>query len=511
MKSARVMVVEDEALVGMQIKEGLETRGYAVPVVALSGEEALEKLADTEPDLVVMDIRLRGGMNGVEAARRIRQTFDIPIIYLTAYSDDETLKQAQATEPYGFVLKPYDERALHAAVQMALFKAERKRETEERERWIASVPDNIHDALIVSDAKGTIKFLNPAAEALLHIDRKDVIDRRLPEILSLKNPLTRQRIPFPVSGPLVEGRSSKQGDSLLIAAGGREKQVECSISPLRDAANTLFGLIFVFRDLTEERRAFDLVPKEMEEIARMRRRLLPPRDEVLDGTKFTWLFHPSSVAAGDVINWFRLDGTRVGFYALDVLGHGIVPTLFSMTLHRYLCPDMEQEGLLLKRTGGGQEVRDPMEVVQELQRRLYQRDQGNPVFTMVYGIVDGEAEEILLVRAGFPYPILQSAAGELKMVRNEGFAVGLFPDAAVTEERIPFRRQDRLILCSDGMVDCASGDGTFFSLSRVVEVLARERRSTLKAVADALERDLVAWRGSERFDDDVTAVLLERQ
>lgn len=502
------MVVEDEALVGLQIKEGLVTRGYRVPVVALSGEEALAKLKDTEPDLVVMDIQL-GGMNGVEAARRIRRIFDIPIVYLTAYSDDETLRQAQATEPYGFVLKPFDDRALHAAIQMALYKAGRKKEKEDRERWVSSVPANMHDALVVTDAKGIVKFLNPAAEELLKIDMASACDRRLPEIVELKDPGTRETLPFPVTGPLVEGRSCTQGSPLLLAAGGREKQAECGVSPLRDGEGTLFGLIFVFRDRTEERRAFEAVPREMEEIARMRRRLLPPRGESIHGATFTWLFHPCGLAAGDVINWFRLDATHAGFYALDVLGHGIVPTLFSMTLHRFLSPDPDQEGILRTRGNGTPGLRSPVEVVQELQRRLYGQDQGNPVFTMVYGIWDAEAEEVRLVRAGFPYPVFQTADGILRMVRGEGYAVGLFPDAA-KEERIPFRKNDRMILCSDGLVDCANPDGTFFSLSRVVDVMARERAAPLQSLADALERDLAAWRGRDRFDDDVSAVLMER-
>ncbi|MCX7039723.1 MAG: response regulator, partial [Spirochaetes bacterium] len=122
MSKARIMVVEDEGVVALQIKEALEGMGYQVPGIALTGEEAVAKVLDMEPDLVLMDIQLKGGLNGVEAAGRIRARLDVPIVYLTAFSDEETLEQAQLTEPYGYVLKPFEERSLHAIIQMSLAK-----------------------------------------------------------------------------------------------------------------------------------------------------------------------------------------------------------------------------------------------------------------------------------------------------------------------------------------------------------------------------------------------------
>ncbi len=100
MAKARIMVVEDEGVVAMQVAETLKGLGYEVPVIAMTGEEAVAKLLETEPDLVLMDIHLRGGVSGIEAAHRIRQRLDVPIVYLTAFSDSETLEQAQLTERY---------------------------------------------------------------------------------------------------------------------------------------------------------------------------------------------------------------------------------------------------------------------------------------------------------------------------------------------------------------------------------------------------------------------------
>ena len=135
MSKPRIMIVEDEGVVALQIRDSLESLGYAVPVVAMSGEEAVEKLMDTEPDLILMDVKLPGGLSGIEAARRIRLRLDVPIIYLTAFSDDETLALAKATDPYGYVLKPFDEKSLHAIIEVSLAKHRRVREERESGWW----------------------------------------------------------------------------------------------------------------------------------------------------------------------------------------------------------------------------------------------------------------------------------------------------------------------------------------------------------------------------------------
>ena len=128
MPEIHVLVVEDESIVALDIQNMLGSLGYEVPVVVSSGEAAIEKAAETHPDLVLMDIRLKGDMDGIEAAEQIRGRFNIPVVYLTAYADDETLQRAKITEPYGYILKPFGERELHTAIEIALHKHKLERE-----------------------------------------------------------------------------------------------------------------------------------------------------------------------------------------------------------------------------------------------------------------------------------------------------------------------------------------------------------------------------------------------
>ncbi|MBD2067633.1 response regulator [Leptolyngbya sp. FACHB-671] len=120
MVAERILVVEDERVVARDIEKRLKKLGYIVPASVASGEAAVEKVAELRPDLVLMDIRLKGQMDGVEAAEQIRSDFDTPVIYLTAYADDATLQRAKATEPFGYIVKPFDERDLQVAIEVAL-------------------------------------------------------------------------------------------------------------------------------------------------------------------------------------------------------------------------------------------------------------------------------------------------------------------------------------------------------------------------------------------------------
>jgi len=126
MENAKILVVEDENVVALEIKKRLTRLGYVVPSVAASGKEAINKARGFLPDLVLMDIRLKGEMDGIEAAQEIRTDLGIPVIYLTAHSDDETLKRAKQTEPYGYVLKPFEEEDLRAVIEMALYRYQKE-------------------------------------------------------------------------------------------------------------------------------------------------------------------------------------------------------------------------------------------------------------------------------------------------------------------------------------------------------------------------------------------------
>ncbi len=145
MTSPAIFIVEDEALIAMELEGRLEQLDYRVCGHVGSGEEAVSKVADIHPDLVLMDINLAGAMNGIEAAEQIRQHYDIPVVFLSAFSHNDLLQQAAHAEPYGYLLKPFEERTLHATITMALHRHQKERERTELTRELQHILFQIRD------------------------------------------------------------------------------------------------------------------------------------------------------------------------------------------------------------------------------------------------------------------------------------------------------------------------------------------------------------------------------
>ncbi len=159
MAKARILVVEDEGIVAHDIKSTLEGMGYEVPAIAFTGNEAIEKAEETLPDLVLMDIVLKGDMDGIDAAEQIRSRFGIPSIYLTAHADEEILQRAKITESYGYILKPYVDRELRSNIEMALFRIETDRET----RLMKEMLSRAKDGILIHDLNGNFIYVNDSA------------------------------------------------------------------------------------------------------------------------------------------------------------------------------------------------------------------------------------------------------------------------------------------------------------------------------------------------------------
>jgi CheY-like chemotaxis protein len=156
MEQPAIFIVEDEAIVANDIKETLKSLGYTVPGIAKSGELALIKVKEAKPDLVLMDIHLAGQLDGVETAGQIHALYDIPVIYLTAYADKALLDRAKVTEPYGYVIKPYDERELHSVIEMALYKNRIEREIKKRDAVLFGVSSAVEWLLRISRSDTTV-------------------------------------------------------------------------------------------------------------------------------------------------------------------------------------------------------------------------------------------------------------------------------------------------------------------------------------------------------------------
>jgi PAS domain S-box-containing protein len=182
MTNAQILIVEDEIIIAENIRARLNSLGYAVSAIVFSGEEAIQKAAETRPDLVLMDIKLEGDMDGVEAAEQIRARFDIPVVYLTAYADDDTLQRAKITEPFGYILKPFEVRELHTAIEVALYKHKMERKLRSRERFITNILESVPTSLVVIDRALRVVSVNRNFLEKTRREEQATLSRKVEEV-----------------------------------------------------------------------------------------------------------------------------------------------------------------------------------------------------------------------------------------------------------------------------------------------------------------------------------------
>ncbi len=187
MLKASILIVEDNNIVMMELKDRLEEMGYEVIDSAPSGLEAIKKAENFHPDLIMMDIRLKGEMDGIDTAAKIKCELEIPVIYLTAHTDDDTLQRAKITEPYGYVIKPYEERELFSTIEMALYKHEMEKKLKESKHWLSATLKSIGDALIATDSNGIIKIINHIAEDITEWNYEDAHGKDINEVFKIKD------------------------------------------------------------------------------------------------------------------------------------------------------------------------------------------------------------------------------------------------------------------------------------------------------------------------------------
>jgi PAS domain S-box-containing protein len=249
----RVLVVEDEWVVAIDVSACLEGLGYLVVATVASGEEAVVKARELRPNVVLMDIRLAGEMDGVQAAQQIWHELQIPVIYTTGYSDQATVDRATATEPFGYILKPIKERDLYIAIKTALQRYGRETRLREQQEWAATILKAIGDGIIVTDAEGRVKFLNLVAESLTGWQLQDAMNRFVDEVLPLIHYETQTPVTNPVREVLQTGTTTYLANPvLLITKDGRQIPVADSAAPVKDEAGNMTGAVMVFREVIEQ-------------------------------------------------------------------------------------------------------------------------------------------------------------------------------------------------------------------------------------------------------------------
>jgi two-component system, response regulator PdtaR len=251
MTPASVFIVEDEAIVADDLRETLKGLGYTVAGTAKNAEIALERIAETIPDLILMDIHIAGTIDGIDTAAKIHTLNNIPVVFLTAHADAEILERAKKTEPYGYIIKPYDERGLQSTIEMALYKFKADERVKDNETLVRSLVNLNHEPVFILDKNTNVLYIN------------DAFTSQKPALNVAQNPRTLEDLASSgmISGTLLKTIREHFNDAspFTFDEEFREKWISHTITPLHDQNDKITRCAVGSYDITEiKKRELDL-------------------------------------------------------------------------------------------------------------------------------------------------------------------------------------------------------------------------------------------------------------
>lgn len=263
---ARILIVEDELVAAHSIQEFLAGSEHNVLAVVVTAQEAIQFSARDRPDLVLMDIHLKGAVDGITAARQIYQEWGIPVIYLSADTDSRILERALTTDPFGYLVKPFGPTELLIAVNIALHRHRLEAQLEKTEQWLSTTLTSIGDGTISTDREGRITFINPAAEELTGWSQPESLGQPVEQVLNLIDSETQETIANPLIQAMQEGKPITLTDGcILITRQGSERAIGDAATPIRNRKGEITGAVLVFRDVTGRKREEELLHRRQQE------------------------------------------------------------------------------------------------------------------------------------------------------------------------------------------------------------------------------------------------------
>jgi len=263
---ANILIVEDELVAAQSIRAFLDNSSHSILDIVATGAEAIRRAAELAPDLVLMDICLQDEIDGITAADRIHQQFRIPIIYLSASTEDDILQRAVATQPFGYLVKPFNETELLTTIHIALQRHRLEQRLSQAEQWLTTTLTSIGDGTITTDPEGKITFMNPVAEDLTGWKQAEALGVAAHQVLDIVDADTQETITNPLVQAMQQGtRVTLPDQCILRTKQGTERAIGDSAAPIRDRNGEILGGVLVFQDITARKQAEDLLYRREQE------------------------------------------------------------------------------------------------------------------------------------------------------------------------------------------------------------------------------------------------------
>jgi PAS domain S-box-containing protein len=263
MRATDILIVENDKLVAQELRERLEELGYKVVDIAYSGEEAIEKTARLRPHVVLMNARLKGTQDGIQTGKHIRDDHDTPIVYMVDYSSQATIRRAGATGPFGYIFSPFDEKQIFATIETALIRHRLESKLQQSRQWLNTTLTSIGDGVIATDEHGLVRFINPIAMEHTGWRHTDAIGNSLSEVFSLIDEHSHKSVDILRSQKKLSSSTSSKGfEGLMLSKNGAPIPVEANITAIQDGKGKVYGMVLVFRDVTQQREAMREIKRQ---------------------------------------------------------------------------------------------------------------------------------------------------------------------------------------------------------------------------------------------------------
>ena len=259
MDNEKILIVEDERIIAIDLQRRLERYGYRITGVTSTGHEAIASIESELPDIILMDVMLAGNMDGIQTAEICRERWEIPVIFLTAFSDEKTLERAKHVEPAGYILKPFKEKELYTSIDIALYKYGVDKQLKRQERWYSAMFDSIEDGIVATDTRGDIRFVNPVGESILGRSEEELSGLPIDEVLEIYDSQAGLLNFRDLAEIPTEDLPFRFQDTILVNYRGEKIHVDGSFSIIRDQQETAEGIVVALHDTSVVKRLSDRI------------------------------------------------------------------------------------------------------------------------------------------------------------------------------------------------------------------------------------------------------------
>lgn len=362
-----------------------------------------------------------------------------------------------------------------------------------------------HDALEAANGEEALALLMENKARIVVSD----LDMPVMDGLRLTQEIRSRKLDHYVHIIMVTGSGQSDDHKRALEAGVDDFMSKPFDAPtLRVRIGAAARLVEHERQMAEKTRvlheAHERIRSDLEAAARAQRRMLPLGERSIGDYGFAAAFLPSTFVSGDMFGYFTLGPDRIGFYAIDVSGHGIQAALTSVAFGHLVTSEY-----FATHATGADGRPDPARLARVLNGRFYKPDDDS-YLTMFAGVLDVNTGEVVFCQAGYPMPMLARPDRTVTPVGDGGFPIGLWEKAEYHNLRLRLEPGERLVICSDGAAEAEDADGVAFGDGRLGALVARETARPTKELPDTVAASLAEWRGGQPLADDLTVLVLER-